>query len=89
MEQIKDTKKYWFRRKRYGWGWGLPTAWQGWVVLVVYFVAVIANFKAMDPNSQPESDFLKGYLPRFFLLTIALLIICWKKGEKPKWSWGK
>jgi len=26
---------YWFRAKRYGWGWGLPITWQGWVVFVV------------------------------------------------------
>lgn len=24
---------YWFPAKRYGWGWGLPSSWQGWVVL--------------------------------------------------------
>lgn len=29
-------RKYWFRAKRYGWGWGLPTAWQGWVVMALF-----------------------------------------------------
>ncbi|HTS17465.1 MAG TPA: hypothetical protein VMP11_07825 [Verrucomicrobiae bacterium] len=28
-----NDKRVWFRAKRYGWGWGLPCAWQGWVVL--------------------------------------------------------
>ena len=23
-----DTKNYWFRAQRYGWGWGLPLTWQ-------------------------------------------------------------
>ncbi len=26
-------KKYWFPAKRYGWGWGIPNVWQGWLVL--------------------------------------------------------
>ena len=30
------SKQYWFPVKRYGWGWGLPIVWQGWVVLVAY-----------------------------------------------------
>lgn len=28
-----NGKKIWFPAKRYGWGWGLPVTWQGWVVL--------------------------------------------------------
>jgi hypothetical protein len=24
-------RKIWFPAKRYGWGWGLPCCWQGWV----------------------------------------------------------
>jgi hypothetical protein len=27
--EMADEKKYWFPRKTYGWGWGLPIAWQG------------------------------------------------------------
>jgi hypothetical protein len=30
-------KKYWFPAKRYGWGWGIPNVWQGWLVLFVFF----------------------------------------------------
>lgn len=29
------NRKYWFPAKRFGWGWGLPSAWQGWVVLLL------------------------------------------------------
>src|ERR1019366_10065186 len=32
--------QYWFPAKRYGWGWGPPTMWQGWVVLIVWFAAI-------------------------------------------------
>jgi hypothetical protein len=29
--------------KRYGWGWGLPAAWQGWVALAVFLGLVAAG----------------------------------------------
>jgi hypothetical protein len=32
--------KMWFRPKAYGYGAGLPIAWQGWVVLAVFLLAV-------------------------------------------------
>ena len=37
------TRKYWFPAKRYGWGWGPPSAWQGWAVLVTYLVLVLGG----------------------------------------------
>jgi hypothetical protein len=33
---MPSAKKYWFPAKRYGWGWGLPSCWQGWVVLCTF-----------------------------------------------------
>jgi hypothetical protein len=27
--KVPNDKTYWFPAKRYGWGWGLPTVWQG------------------------------------------------------------
>jgi large subunit ribosomal protein L4 len=35
--------RYWFPVKRYGWGWGLPTAWQGWAVLAVFAGLMVAG----------------------------------------------
>ena len=36
----KLTPQYWFPAKTYGWGWGLPITWQGWLV----FLAALALF---------------------------------------------
>lgn len=33
---MNDEPTFWFRAKRYGWGWGLPVRWQAWVVLIAY-----------------------------------------------------
>jgi hypothetical protein len=35
--------EYWFPAKRYGWGWGLPTAWQGWLVFVGYILLLVVG----------------------------------------------
>jgi len=76
-------KKYWFPAKRYGLGWGLPSNWQGWIVLAAYFVSIAAIAIAFPPASGAA---------RFVLLvaicTVALVAVCWLTGEPPHWSWG-
>jgi hypothetical protein len=44
-----NDKRYWFPVKpaRDGWGWGLPQVWQGWAVLVAFFVSLIAGETAL------------------------------------------
>jgi hypothetical protein len=74
---------YWFRAKRYGWGWGLPCTWQGWVVLIAYCVLAVAGIPLVRSSMGPL-----GYIVYAVLLTIVLLAICWRKGEPPRWRWG-
>lgn len=75
-------KDIWFPAKRYGWGWGFPVAWQGWVVMSGYLALLIAGGRFLLPK----------HMALFFglvtLLTLALLGICYAKGEKPRWRWG-
>ncbi len=74
---------YWFPAKRYGWGWGLPATWQGWVVFLAYLVLVCTL-------SAPIALYS---MPLFFIflavLTTVLITICYAKGEPPHWRWGK
>jgi len=79
-----DDRKYWFPAKRYGWGWGPPSAWQGWVVLVIYLALVLGGI----PLVQASTGNLV-YLAYVSVLTVALLAICWLTGEPPRWCWGK
>ncbi len=85
---MEYNKKLWFKRKRYGWGWQ-PSSWEGWVVLVFYFLAIFSHFLTLNLVSESTGQTLKIFGPRFIIFTIILLLICYKKGEKPKWSWGK
>lgn len=36
-----SEEKYWFAPKRYGYGVGLPIAWQGWVASAVHLAIVV------------------------------------------------
>jgi len=37
-----DRDEAWFSPRRYGYGAGLPIAWQGWVLLGAYLIMVLA-----------------------------------------------
>lgn len=42
------TRNYWFpvRPASRGWGWGLPIAWQGWVLYALYFAGLLGGVVA-------------------------------------------
>jgi hypothetical protein len=76
-------KTVWFPAKKYGWGWGFPCAWQGWVVMLAYIGLISAGSFAYDPASPPWI-----WVVGLVGLTLVLFLICWWKGEKPSWRWG-
>ena len=75
-------RQIWFPAKRYGWGWGPPCAWQGWVVLAVWLVLLLPGIFLL-----PGHPIL--FSAHMLVLTAALIAVCWLKGEKPRWRWGK
>ena len=74
-------KKYWFQAKRYGWGWGLPLTWQGWIVFIIYISLIIISSIFLPKQ--------KLYILLISIFTIIFIIICWIKGEPPYWRWGR
>ena len=76
-------KGYWFPAKRYGWGWGIPVTWQGWVVLAVY-VALIAVAARLYPPSLVPARFAACLVG----LSCVVVAVCWATGEPPRWRWG-
>ena len=81
-----DSKKieYWFRAKRYGWGWGIPSTWQGWVTLIIYMVLIAASAFLFPPAGE-----MAIFWCITVILTLLLIVICWVKGEPLRWRWGK
>ncbi len=89
-----ESKRYWFRTKRYGWGW-VPATWEGWLVTFFFMLMLIP---ALDSISQANasthsvSDFFYAifFYIVFMIVDLAVFImICYKTGEKPRWRWGK
>lgn len=74
---------YWFPAKRYGWGWGLPITWQGWVVLAAYVGLIAVGVLVFPPHEA-----LTSYLAYVAVLSLAFVGVCWWKGEPPRWRWG-
>lgn len=81
---MADGRRYWFRAKRYGWGWGLPLVWQGWVVMALFFALLAAGAVVLLPSHGPVM--FVGYT---ILLSALLVAVCWAKGEPPRWRWGE
>ena len=81
---MSAKQKYWFPAKRYGWGWGLPSSWQGWMVLATFLGLLAAGFFVFPPDGE-----LALYLAYIALLSVLFIAVCWLKGEPPRWHWGK
>jgi hypothetical protein len=59
-------KTYWFHAKRFGRGFGLPSHWHGWLVLLVYG-ALLALSRLIEVEG-----YRNGYVA---ILTLGLLIV--------------
>jgi hypothetical protein len=81
MSLPKD--KAWFGAKRYGYGWGLPTRWQGWVVLCVYFAGLVLGAR-LFAGTRPFR-----FTACAIILSVFMIVICAWKGESPRWRWGR
>ncbi len=78
-----DEPRYWFAARRYGWGWGLPLTWEGWVVAGVW----LCLFLAATPRLRSHR-----HIPEHALFVVAMLAgllgVCYWKGEPPRWRRG-
>lgn len=74
--------RYWFPAKRYGWGWGLPITWQGWVALAAFVGLLVAGAKLLPPKK--DLPLYAGYVA---VISAAFVAVCWLKGEPPRWRW--
>ena len=78
------SPSYWFPAKTYGFGWGLPITWQGWLVFVGALALLASGALLFPPQQQ-----VVAYIVYEVLVVAALIGVCWWKGEPPSWRWGK
>ncbi len=80
---------YWFKRRRYGWGW-TPVTWQGWAIVVVCLGGIIAT-AFMLPTDESRNSWTANdwkFLGVVAVLLAVLFIATYAHGPKPKWRWG-
>jgi len=88
IQYLQDNPKgYWFKRKLYGWGWA-PARTQGWVILLAY-VGGVVFFAAKADDGMLLAEANREVMVPILILTTLLIVVCYLKGEKPKWQWGK
>jgi len=88
MTYAKDNPEgYWFKSKIYGWGW-TPVTWQGWAVTFVALALIIGNGIRLSRYDISESEFAAYLIPHTIVIILVLIVICYAKGEKPRWQWG-
>lgn len=80
--------KYWFKRKRYGYGW-TPSTWQGWLVCAIYLVLVVLGALFIGRSGdEPAAEDLLVFFTTLIVATATLIVVTYYKGPKPKWRWG-
>lgn len=80
-------KKLWFKAKLYGWGW-YPSTWEGWLIIFGFVAAESLLFSLTRFYSLGQQQALL-FVGLSLVLAGILILICYKKGEKPRWRWGK
>lgn len=77
MTLIPPRRTAWFRVKRYGYGAGLPIAWEGWAL-----VAGFIGFAILAPLVMPRWAFLTAML----VLTAAFVVVVRQRSDRD-WRW--
>lgn len=84
-----NTKEhdYWFKAKRYGWGWGLPCNLKGWVFFVVWLALNLSVTAYMVYSNRLQHDMMLLVYFQALMLAVMVLVCVWK-GEPARWRWG-
>ncbi len=86
-EYLNDNPEgYWFKAKLYGWGW-TPARKEGWWTIGIFILLIIVLSMQLQPHMELRQMLPTFFLP-LFLLIIALTVIMFAKGERPRWQWG-
>lgn len=73
----------WFEAKSHGIGAGLPIAWQGWVLMAVYFAATIGFAVLLMPTH------VLAFIGITLALSILLMVIAARHTRGGwRWRWG-
>ena len=83
MNPVNDPQP-WFAHKRYGYGAGLPIAWQGWALLAAYLALLAGLGELLVPAQTALFILLVGF---------ATGLLIWISARRTRggwrWRWGE
>ena len=80
---MDPDRPHWFAPKRYGYGSGLPLAWQGWTLIAAYAALVAGTVLLLEGHRLAQGSVI---IPA----TIALLMIVARTTRGGwRWRWGE
>lgn len=84
-----NNHSYWFKRKKYGYGW-TPVSWQGWLTVISFTVIILATAVILHKDTEKNSFSTESYIFLAILIFAAIVTVALtlSKGPKPKWRWG-
>jgi hypothetical protein len=81
---MEGGRPYWFPAKRFGWGWGPPNTWQGWLAAALWAVVLSVGMRTLPFHGRGAAQ------AAFAVAMIGIyILICYWKGEPPLWRWGE
>ena len=86
---MENKSRYWFKRRRYGWGWTPVTA-GGWITVLGYIIIVIGAATYLLPQKPETPSQLALVTFGLVMLSATFLLagISYAKGPAPRWRWG-
>lgn len=81
--------KFFFKRKRYGYGWK-PVTTEGWLIVAGFVIVVLlwSHFALPQTDTPSTSQDLQYGIGLFALVTV-LLLVTRRYAPPAKWRWGK
>jgi hypothetical protein len=80
---MMDDRPEWFAPRRYGYGAGLPVAWQGWAVLAGFLAIVVATGLLLEGKPALQATILFPALAVLTIVTAKTTRGGWR------WRWGE
>jgi hypothetical protein len=76
-DDMATENRYWFGRKRIGWGWG-PRSWEGWATVIIYALLMMTLPSYLGPRLGDN-----GVRSLWIGLTVVFFVIFFWKLERP------
>jgi hypothetical protein len=84
----QGQQRYWFRARRYGYGW-TPCTWQGWAVVGVFALLFTGTVTGSIAAASVSPILVAICTVASVMLVLALIYVCYAMGEPARWRWGK